>query len=153
MGNYSKEDITKDSFEIRLHKTLSILFFIGGGFFGILVVLMATVGNNETATWYIYLGFGGGALVSFITGMIIIRCKVGVQGETIKVHPLIGSPKAYSFSQITHAVYHPNPNRLENMVSVYIGKKKLFVFSELYIGYEYMYQRLEAANLITDREK
>lgn len=141
-------EMTEDVFEIRLPKALSVLFFVVFGFFGTLMVLMATIWNNETAVWYIYLCFGGFAFVGLFYGIFILRCKVVVRGETVEIYPMIGRPKVYQFSQITHVEYHPNPDRMENMVKVYAASKKLFAFSEMYIGYEYIYERLQAAGLI-----
>lgn len=140
-------EMTTELFVIRIPKGISVLFFTVFGFFSTLTVLMATIWNNETATLGVYLCFEGFAGLGLILGIYILRCKVAVQGEVIKIYKMIGKPKTYKFSQITHVVYHPNPNRMENMIKVYAGPKKMFAFSEMYIGYEYMYQRLQAADL------
>lgn len=141
-------EMSYEFFEVHLPKAISILFFSCFGIFGVLLIIMATVGNNETAVWWVYLVFGGFALASLLVGIIVIRWKVVVNGEEIKVYPLFGSVKSYQFSQITHVVYNPKPYRNENMIKVYCGRKQIFEFSDMYKGYEFMHRRLADKNLI-----
>lgn len=149
--NYASKrsrNMSEEEFEIRIPEGVSALCFGSFAFWSFLIIAVSTFWKNESVDAFVYSIFGFMDIFSLLTAIIILRIKVTVYHDEITVRPILGKVRKYDFSQITSTKENKNKNRTEHMIKVYTGKKCIFRFSEMYIGYLQMYRKLAQRNLI-----
>ena len=89
---------------------------------------------------FIYLFFGGCFIIFLCTLFFTRRFKVYVKDNLFYVIPHFGKPRKFTMEDITRIVVK---NDRVQEIQVFCGKKKVFSFSKLCIGYQLMIDHLE----------
>lgn len=121
---------------------VGLLFALLGIIFGVSIISFNYIREDK----YIFLLFLGVLMIIIlIMGLILSYNKIIVDNNVIIVRKLF-SYNEYNIRAITRAKI--KIGKSDKVIDVYIGKKKIFSFSESKTGYKYMCERLNITDCL-----
>lgn len=132
--------LDKNHFVLKYHTSVSIVVLLMCALSVGLQILVVAYQGFSMKDLPFYLLFSGIFFFFLFTLFFIRRFKVYVKGNLVYVIPHFGKPRKFTIDDITKTVI--KGDRVQE-IQVFCGKKKVFSFSKLCIGYQLMIERLE----------
>ncbi len=129
--------MTRNNFIIKYPILLPILMFIISLIFTVIILFMATIGYNETASWWVFVIFSIFVLLSLITMYATLRIKIIIVENDIIYFPAFSKKRNFTFDDITSVKYH------KQSVTCYNKKKRIFNIDFMLSGYELFLSRIQ----------
>lgn len=139
--------MTIDNFSVYYSKVyIGFMFFLSFFVIALAIFLRPYIANDGVSNPYVvYPIFIGLAIFFAIAGVVFSYNKIIVNKDTIIIIKALQRKKTYKVSDITKV--KNTLDRRNNEYKAYVGKKKIFVFSKLMVGYELMCQKLNILDI------
>ena len=130
-------NMTIDNFYVRDDSSyIGLLFSLVGIMLGVSIISYFYISEKKE----VFLIFMSTLmLITSIIAFIIGYNKIIVVDNKIAIHKIFNH-KVYDIRDVTRT--KTKLGKKDNIISVYVGKKKLFSFRESMIGYKYMCEKL-----------
>jgi len=132
-----------NDFIICMPITYVIIILISIMFITALVVLLTIF---EIIELYVFIISSGFILIFDLGCFILIRQKIIIKDDSIIKYNGIGQIKSYTFGQIIKIKAYHSYNGLASL-KVFSDKKKMFIVSNIHIGYNLFLQKIQSLGL------
>lgn len=140
LADQKSKKLDKNHFVLKYHTSVSIVVLLACALsLGLQIFALSYQGFSMNDLPF-YLLFSGVFFFFLFTLFFIRRFKVYVKGNLVYVILHFGKPRKFTIDDITRTVI--KGDRVQE-IQVFCGKKKVFSFSKLCIGYQLMIERLE----------
>ena len=132
----TEKNMNENSFKVRSSMTFVVLCFIATLFFIGLTIFFFLFPDDSTDLT-VQLGFLAFAFFGAIFTIYLVKYELRIENDYIIHVPFIGKKRKYLISDITKIKKYEN-----NMVVVFIGKRKIFSVNPIDVGYNIFISRL-----------
>lgn len=140
LADRKSKKLNKNHFVLKYHTSVSIVLLLICAFCLAMPLLVLVYQGFSMNELLIYLFFGGCFIIFLCTLFFTRRFKIYVKDNLFYVIPHFGKPRKFTMEDITRTVVK---NDRVQEIQVFCGKKKVFSFSKLCIGYQLMIDHLE----------